>query len=86
MAAHTLPAPERNLICASCASDTPPPPPESPSPHWPELNTNYMSHCSAFTATLKPAAPVPNISPQPDSVSAGRPARADLLLVPLIHY
>lgn len=38
--------------------------------HWPRLNTNYMSHCSAFTAALKPAAA--SVSPQPDSISALR--------------
>ena len=67
-AAHTLYLPRREILSVL---PLPPTPPESLSPHWPELNTNYMSHCSAFTATLKPAAPVPNISPQPGSVSAG---------------
>lgn len=60
MAAHTLYLPWREILSVL---PLPPTPPESLSPHWPELNTNYMSHCSAFTATLKPAAPVPHISP-----------------------
>lgn len=62
LAAHTLYLPWREILSVL---PLPPSPPESLSPHWPKLNTNYMSHCSAFTATLKPAAPVPNISLQP---------------------
>lgn len=67
IAAHTLYLPWREILSLL---PLPPTPPESLSPLWPKLNTNYMSHCSAFTATLKPDAPIPNISPQPDSVSA----------------
>lgn len=89
MAAHTLYLPWREILSVL---PLPPTPPESLSPHWPELNTNYMSHCSAFTATLKPAAPVPHISPLIQTLfqlswkqKIGL-AWAELLLMPLIHY
>lgn len=61
MAAHTVYLPPREILSVL---PLPPTPPESRSPHWPKLNTNYMSHCSAFTATLKPAAPVPSLAKQ----------------------
>lgn len=56
-AAHTLYLPWREILSALPLPLTPP---ESLSPHWPELSTDYMSHCSTFTATLKPAARVPS--------------------------
>ena len=65
MAAHTLYLPCREILSGL---PLPPTPPESLSSHWPELTTNYMSHCSAFTTAFKAASLVPNISPQPDSL------------------
>lgn len=67
MAAHTLYLPWREILSALPLPLTPS---ENLSPHWLKHNTNYMSHCFVFTAILKPASPVPNIRPQPDSVSA----------------
>lgn len=57
---HTSYLPWREILSALPLPLTPP---ESLSPHWPELNTYYMSHCSAFTTILEPAAPVPSINP-----------------------